>query len=231
MLLLPQPVQLPGARSHNHTQRGPLQALPQVLLPASKRDAAAAANNGSGGSGGGDKEVGKKKPPSQCQHPDCVKRSFYGYPGQQAQYCKTHSLEGMENVRNTRCEQPGCKAQPSFSLPGQRPKFCKAHALEGMEDVKKKRCEHPGCKTRASFSLPGQGAEFCKAHALVGMVNVRKVHAPQVGLARWGGRGGRAEHPATRGHLGCSRHTPPQTHAMHASPAGGPGTLCALHSA
>ena len=153
---------------HTHTQTGPVQALPRI------RTASAVVGKQSGAATcGSDEEVGPRKPASQCQHPDCVKRATYGYEGQRAQYCKPHSLDGMEDVHHKRCVQPGCKLQATYSHTGQRPKFCKAHALEGMEDVKNKRCEHPGCKTQPSFSQPGQRTKFCQTHALEGMEDVR----------------------------------------------------------
>ena len=179
----PVQVQLPG--SHTHKQAGPLQALPtfkaasavpgralhQVLQPANKRAVAAAANNSASCSGTGQEEVGKKKPAKQCQHPDCVKRASYGYPGERALYCRTHSLElkGMVDVIHKLCEHLGCNTRASFAKPGKRARFCSAHKLKNMVNVNSKpRSKSRSKPTSKSGSKPRKPEEVGEGGACGG---------------------------------------------------------------
>ena len=117
--------------------------------------------------------IDTSKAASKCIHPGCDKRSSFGYVNQKAQYCTTHKLDGMIDVRSRKCIHPNCNKRPNFSNAGEDPRYCATHKLDGMIDVKSKRCIHPNCNKQPSFSNAGEDPQYCATHKLDGMTNVK----------------------------------------------------------
>jgi len=111
--------------------------------------------------------------PKTCKENGCKTQPNFGLPGKKAEYCKEHSLDGMDCVTVKKCKENGCKTIPTFGLPGKKAEYCKEHSLDGMDCVTVKKCKENGCKTRPNFGLPGKKAEYCKEHSLDGMENVK----------------------------------------------------------
>ena len=110
----------------------------------------------------------------KCSESNCSKRPSFGFPDGKAVRCKTHVLDGMEDVIHHRCSEVGCsKLNPTYGVPGERPSRCKTHSLQGMEDISNPRCTEPGCKTRATRgSEVGVRPMYCMAHGLPEMGNI-----------------------------------------------------------
>ena len=198
------PVQLlSGPRFHAHKQAGTLQALPSGNTasaivgkgprPAIRKRAVAAAalaaNNGASGGGEGEEVVGPRKSTRLCQHPACVTRASYGYPGGPHKCCKVHALPGMVDVRSKLCEHPGCKTRASFSQQGQPAKYCMAHAQEGMFNINNKRrspCCDPAWLVGTHYEILGVSKEADQA-TIKGAFRklVRKKHPDVNKEVRW----------------------------------------------
>lgn len=108
-----------------------------------------------------------------------MKRASFGMDSsvKAAEFCFTHALPGMVNVRSIKCAHAGCKTRPIFAFPTPdktRGELCAAHALVGMVDVVNKKCMQPGgCSKQPSYGKEGdKRATFCAEHALAGLVNI-----------------------------------------------------------
>ena len=125
------PVQLlSGPRFHAHKQAGTLQALPSGNTasaivgkgprPAIRKRAVAAAalaaNNGASGGGEGEEVVGPRKSTRLCQHPACVTRASYGYPGGAAQVLQGACPSGHGGRPQQAVRAPGLQ-DPSVLFP------------------------------------------------------------------------------------------------------------------
>jgi EsV-1-7 cysteine-rich motif len=111
-----------------------------------------------------------------CVYPNCTTQPNFNKPGEKiGEYCKTHKLPGMVDVKSKRCIYPECTTQPNFNKPGEKVgEYCGKHKLPGMIDVKNKRCIHPNCTIiKPVFNKPGEkSGEYCGKHKLPEMVDV-----------------------------------------------------------
>lgn len=76
----------------------------------------------------------------------CVRRATFGLPGNPAEHCKEHRLEGELATASKRCRHPACPRHPTYGWPGRVPVHCKEHKLENHVHLKKKSwrsCQHP----------------------------------------------------------------------------------------
>ncbi|CAM9683447.1 unnamed protein product, partial [Choristocarpus tenellus] len=71
-----------------------------------------------------------------CQVLDCSKLPRYAKLGHKAQFCATHKVYGMVDVKHPRCEELTCTRQPTFGHEGEKACYCSAHKKTGMVDVK-----------------------------------------------------------------------------------------------
>lgn len=106
-----------------------------------------------------------------CMHPGCLKHSNFNYPGQKPQYCKTHKLQGMTDVKTKKCIFNECNKIPVFNYSGHTVGlYCGSHRLPGMKDIKSKICIATDCNLMASFNYPGNPKLlYCSKHSLTGM--------------------------------------------------------------
>ncbi len=106
---------------------------------------------------------------------DCKKRAGFNYSGEKAKYCKTHSLDGMVNVRSKRCIAENCDKQPIYNYKGLKKRlYCSEHKLEGMIDVISKRCITEDCDKIPYYNYKGekQGL-YCSKHKLEDMIDIK----------------------------------------------------------
>ena len=90
---------------------------------------------------------------NKCKESGCNTQPTFGLPGKKAEYCKTHSTDGMEDVSNKKCKESDCNTQPTFGLPGKKADYCSKHSTDGMECVTVKKCKETGCNTQPNFGL------------------------------------------------------------------------------
>lgn len=133
-----------------------------------------------------------------CAKPECPKWSSFGVVGSKnAEFCVTHALAGMVDVRGRTCKHDGCGTRPTYGVPGtKKAEFCSKHVRAGMMNVITRRCLQPHCNITPSFGLHGSiSANFCAQHAMDGMVNLRSktcVHPGCKITASFGAKGNQA---------------------------------------
>ena len=115
---------------------------------------------------------GVPKAHKRCMATGCTVLRSFGIPGQPAQYCNKHKLEGMINFQTKKCLVANCMTVPSFGISGDSPEYCKRHKLEGMINVKDKTCLVLGCTIYACFGFEGGKMEYCNRHKQEGMINI-----------------------------------------------------------
>ena len=104
----------------------------------------------------------------KCGHDECNKQANFGIVDLSPQFCVTHKLDGMIDVKNPKCE---ClSSQPRWNFEGLSARFCSKCKSGGMIEVNRKKC----CckKTRPCFNFDGLKAEFCAGCKSDGMINV-----------------------------------------------------------
>ena len=68
-----------------------------------------------------------------CIFTGCKKASFYGYKGGKREYCKTHKLDDMINIKFNICISEGCSKIASCNFRKEKKKlYCKDHKLTGL---------------------------------------------------------------------------------------------------
>lgn len=104
----------------------------------------------------------------KCGHEECNKQANFGIVDSSPQFCVTHKLDGMIDVKNPKCE---ClSSQPRWNFEGSSARFCSKCKSGGMIEVNRKKCS---CKkTRPCFNFDGLKAEFCAGCKSDGMINV-----------------------------------------------------------
>ena len=109
-----------------------------------------------------------------CAVDGCSVSAYYNHSGKTCgQFCATHKLEGMINVKDKRCANQGCGQRPSFNILGGKPLYCGSHQTDGMVNVMTKFCEHSGCLITPVYNLPDKrGGRFCATHKEEDMINV-----------------------------------------------------------
>ena len=116
----------------------------------------------------------RDKMASKCIQEGCETYAVFGIEGGKAQFCVTHKMAVMVNLKDAKCEYEGCTSiHPVFNIEGGKGRFCFEHKLDGMEDVRNKRCETKGCNIQPAFGIEGGKAKFCATHKIPGMVNVK----------------------------------------------------------
>lgn len=110
---------------------------------------------------------------TKCRHNECNKSATFAYEGNTSQYCKTHRLEGMVDVKSKRCLYDGCTKRPSYGFDGNKPVYCVSHYVEGMVNVHCKHCLYDACKKQPSYGFDGNKPVYCALHYVEGMVNVK----------------------------------------------------------
>ena len=90
-----------------------------------------------------------------CLQTGCKIVPSFGIPDDENErptYCKTHKLDGMENVVKKHCKEDGCKKGPCYGMPeDKRPTYCSTHKLDGMENIVSKRRGEMAEKQRCFF--------------------------------------------------------------------------------
>jgi hypothetical protein len=76
-----------------------------------------------------------------CIHDECSISATYGYPNTKSTHCKTHSVDGMIPIKNSRlncvvCAESGIQKQGSYGF--ETISHCSKHKLTGMIDIKHK---------------------------------------------------------------------------------------------
>ena len=105
---------------------------------------------------------------TKCQNDECNKQANFGVIDSSPQFCATHKLDGMVDVKNKKCSCSG--AQPRWNFEGLAARFCSKCKTDGMIETNRKKCS---CKkTRPCFNFDGLKAEFCMSCKLDGMINV-----------------------------------------------------------
>jgi hypothetical protein len=93
---------------------------------------------------------------TKCKYESCKKRAYFGIKGQKSEYCSSHKLEDMIDIKNKRCLHKDCNKISSYNLPGKKHAiYCVSHKSEGMVDVKSKRCKTPLCDVSANKKYKG----------------------------------------------------------------------------
>jgi hypothetical protein len=111
-----------------------------------------------------------------CIYNKCLTRANFGNPENKiAEYCKTHKLPGMIDIKNKRCIFNNCNKQPRFGYPKSKlAEYCKTHSLPDMIDIKSKRCIFNNCLIKPNFGNPeSKIAKYCKTHKLPGMIDIK----------------------------------------------------------
>jgi hypothetical protein len=103
----------------------------------------------------------------------CEKHATYGIAGNVAEYCNTHKLEGMVDVKHPKCAAPGCTSRPNYDVVGGKGTYCNKHKIAGMVDVKTKGCAFEGCTVnKPNFGIKGKKERYCSKHKTPDMVDL-----------------------------------------------------------
>ncbi len=103
-------------------------------------------------------------PRTKC--PSCGKRANYAFVKTDKQWvCKSHSIEGMKDVKNKQCAFDNCNKMPSFGLESGKRTHCSEHASDQMKNVKHKRCQFDNCEKHPSYGLEWNKPTHCSEHA------------------------------------------------------------------
>lgn len=120
-----------------------------------------------------------------CQAKSCLKNVTRAFPGEKPSYCKTHAIEGMIDVKNSKCII--CKKlgitkpkQPTYGL-GKIATHCKEHRTENMTDLKHINILCEKCTIRATYGIPGQKPTRCATHKKRGMKDVTSLMCVKCG--------------------------------------------------
>jgi hypothetical protein len=89
-----------------------------------------------------------------CIHENCDKiPNFNNFGETTAEYCFTHKLKNMVNVKAKRCIYKNCNKQPNFNFFKTVAEYCFTHKLENMIDIHHKTCLHDWCNTRVNNKI------------------------------------------------------------------------------
>ena len=84
--------------------------------------------------------------------------------GKNAEYCSSHHVDGMINVKSRRCQYNGCNTQSSFAFHGNKSLYCAAHRLDGMVVIANKKCKAQHCVTRVDKHRNRGYCVYCFMH-------------------------------------------------------------------
>ena len=106
-----------------------------------------------------------------CQ--ECGLRAIYNYRDKVfGQYCWTHKLPDMINIRYRKCML--CGNQAYFNnVESSIPIFCYMHKKEDMINVKNKICQYKACNNKPSYGLDENKLIYCFIHKTQEMKNYK----------------------------------------------------------
>lgn len=68
-----------------------------------------------------------------CKEDMCSKQASFGFPGEKWEFCSTHAVEGMTNLKLNYCKHESkCKLAPCYGLPGHGKTHCFLHKSSEM---------------------------------------------------------------------------------------------------
>ena len=123
-----------------------------------------------------------------CVNAGCQLRASFGFPDKKPQYCSSHRLEGMCNIKSSTCKfidnnGKRCYSSPIYNSEGQKKgNYCIEHKLDGMINVIGVRCEQDGCNINAQFNYDGETVgRFCSKHRLDVMIDIKHRRCESLG--------------------------------------------------
>jgi hypothetical protein len=112
-----------------------------------------------------------------CIYEGCSKISSFNYVGLKRQYCSTHVLPNMVNVKHKKCSFENCNNLACFNLKKNKiPLFCSTHKNDNMINVNKVNslCQNENCNYEALFNYHNEKKGiFCSQHKLIDMIDIK----------------------------------------------------------